>query len=203
MAKSRGITEPGTYNLYTPYRMKGMSAKAIRSEYSRLRSIANKRLSRLQSQNIGMKAREGFRFPSIKEIEQNYHGDVGSALADVSHWLADPRSSVTGEKKFLKEFKEMFESKKYGDLVQTTEQIYNTIRFLEEVRSDHSDQLLPSGDALDALQQAERLKIPTEKLLSKIELFTAHLEELEKIEPTKGGRKFSSTRFNALVRKWE
>lgn len=202
MAKSK-ITEPKSYERYTPYKMKRMSEKEIRKEYSRLRSIANKRLERLDIQNLGLKAMTGFRYPTISNIEKAGISNVRSALADVSSWLNDYRSSVTGEKQFLNDFREMFIEKGYGSLVVTPEQIYNTIRFLEEIRGEYNDTLLPSGDALDALQQAQRLKIPMDKLLENIDLFVQHLDELENVQPTKGGRKFSSKRLNALIRKWE
>ena len=201
MAKSK-ITEPKSYERFTPYKINKMTESEIRKEYSKLRSVANKRLTRMQKLNIGMKAREGFRFPTIKEIESSIFS-VGSMLADVSKWVSDYRSSVTGEKQFLNDFQEMFTEKGYGDLVETPEQIYTTIKFLESIREDYNDQLLPSGDALDALQQAERLKIPHEILLENIDLFVAHLDDLENVQPTKGGRKFSTRRLNALIKKWE
>ena len=201
MAKSK-ITEPKSYERFTPYKINKMTESEIRREYSKLRSIANKRLTRMQKLNIGMKAREGFRFPTIKEIDSSIFS-VGSMLADVSKWVSDYRSSVTGEKQFLNDFQEMFTEKGYGDLVETPEQIYTTIKFLESIREDYNDQLLPSGDALDALQQAERLKIPHEILLENIDLFVAHLDDLENVQPTKGGRKFSTRRLNALIKKWE
>ena len=197
------ITKPKTYERFTPYKIKKMSESEVRAEYSKLRSIANKRLTRMQKLNIGMKAREGYRFPTIKQIETSGMFDVRSLLADVSKWVSDYRSSVTGEKQFLNDFQEMFTEKGYGDLVQSPEQIYTTIKFLESIREDYNDQLLPSGDALDALQQAERLKIPHEKLLENIDLFVAHLDDLENVQPTKGGRTFSTRRLNALIKKWE
>jgi len=197
------ITKPKTYELYTPYKTKLMSDAEINREYSKLRSIANKRLSRLQGQNLGMTARTGYKFPTIKQIEQSNRMDVKSALSEVSRWLRDPRSSVTGEKEFLADFKEMFIEKGYSDLVTSTDQIYRTIQFLEEIRGEYNNKLLPSGDALDALQQAERLKIPQDKLIENIDIFVQHLDELEDIKPTKGGRKFSSQRLNALIRKWK
>ena len=201
MAKSK-ITEPKSYERFTPYKIKKMTESEIRKEYSKLRSVANKRLTRMQKLNIGMKAREGFRFPTIKEIDSSIYS-VGSMLADVSKWISDYRSSVTGEKQFLNDFQEMFTEKGYDDLVETPEQIYTTIKFLESIREDYNDQLLPSGDALDALQQAERLKIPHEILLENIDLFVSHLDDLENVQPTKGGRKFSTRRLNALIKKWE
>lgn len=201
MKKSK-ITEPKTYEVFTPYKMNKMSESDIRREYSKLRAVANKRLGRLEKQGLGMTARTGYKFPKIADIESSSKMTVASQLADVSKWLRDSRSSVTGEKKFIADFQKSFIEKGYGDLVQTPEQIYKTIQFLEEIRAEYNDKLLSSGDAIDTLQQAERLKIPTDKLIENIDIFVQHLDDLENVQPTKGGRKFSSQRLNALIRKW-
>lgn len=179
-----------------------MSESAIRKAYSELRSIANKRLGRLEKQGIGMTARTGYKFPTIRNIEESSKATIASELADVSKFLRDPKSTVTGEKEFLRNFKEMMTEKGYGDLVETPEEIYNVIDLMEEIRETNNDKIISSGDALDALQQAQRLKIPIEKFKENIDLFVNHLDELEDIKPTKGGRKFSSQRLNALIRKW-
>ena len=191
------------YRLYTPYQMSNMSDSAIRKAYSELRSIANKRLGRMEQQGIGMTARTGYKFPKIADIESSSKMTVASKLADVSKFLRDPRTTVTGEKQFLADFKEMMTEKGYSDLVDNVDQIYRTIEFMEEIRETNNNKILPSGDALDALQQAERLKIPMDKFKENIDMFVQHLDELEDIKPTKGGRKFSSQRLNALIRKWK
>lgn len=188
--------------LYSPYQISNMSESAMRKAYSELRSVANKRLSRLEKQGLGMTARTGYKFPTIKNIEESSKATIASELADVSKFLRDPRTTVTGEKKFLQNFKEMMTDKGYGSLVETPEEIYNVIEFMEEIRETNNNKILPSGDTLDALQQAQRLKIPIEKFKDNIDLFVQHLDELEDIKPTKGGRKFSSQRLNALIRKW-
>lgn len=189
--------------LYTPYQLSKMSESAIRKAYSELRSVANKRLGRLEQQGLGKTGRTGYKFPTIKEIESSSRATVASELADVSKFLRDPRTTVTGEKRFLVDFREMMTEKGYGDLVDSVDQIYKTLEFLEDIRETNNNKVLPSGDALDALQQAERLKIPMDKFKENIDLFVTHLDELEDIKPTKGGRKFSSQRLNALIRKWK
>ena len=179
-----------------------MSEKAIRKAYSELRSVANKRLSRLEKKGLGMTARTGYKFPTIKNIEESSKATIASELADVSKFLRDPRTTVTGEKEFLRNFKDMMTEKGYGDLVDTPDDIYKTLQFMEDIRETNNNKVLSSGDALDALQQAQRLKIPIEKFKQNIDIFVQHLDELEDVKPTKGGRKFSSQRLNALIRKW-
>ena len=185
-----------------------MSEKQIRAEYSRLRSVANKRLQRLESAGIGKRALTGYKFPTISQIESSSKSTISSELASVSRWLADYRSTVTGEKQFISEFKEMMQEKGYGDLVKTPEDVYNVVDLLDDLREKHKNDLLRyrSGltdqDIYEALQQAQRLKIPVDALKKNIELFVANMDALEKVQPTKGGRTFGSNRINALVRKW-
>ena len=192
----------GKRKLYSPYQISNMSGSAIRKAYSELRSIANKRLARLENQGLGMTARTGYKFPTIRNIEESSKATIASELADVSKFLRDPRTTVSGEKQFLNNFREMMTEKGYADLVDTPDDIYKTLEFMEEIRDTNNNRLLPSGDVLDVLQQAERLKIPTEKLKDNIDIFVQHLDELENVRPTKGGRTFSSQRLNALIRKW-
>ena len=190
------------YKLYTPYALSRMEESSIRKAYSQMRSIANKRLARLESADLNMTARSGYRFPTIADIENSSLSTVASELADVSKFLRDERTTVTGEKRFISNFQEMMTEKGYGDLVDTVDGVYDTLQFLDEMREEHKEMTLPSGDLLDALQETERLKIPKDKVKANIDMFVAHLDELEQIHPTKGGRKFSSQRLNALIRKW-
>ena len=196
------------YNVYTPLRMESMTEAQIRAEYSRLRSVGNKRLQRLEAAGLGMKAQTGYRFPTIAQIQSSSKSTVASELANVSRWLSDYRSTITGEKQFIEEFQEMMAGKGYGSLVESPEEVYQVVSLLDELREQYSNDLLryraglTDKDIFDAMEQAQRLRIPLETLKENIELFVANMDELEKVQPTKGGRKFSSQRVNALVRKW-
>ena len=206
--QNRSLPYSKKYDIYTPYKMESMTEAQIRAEYSKLRSVANKRLQRLDSAGIGMKALSGYRFPTIAQIESSSKDTVASELANVSRWLGDYRSTITGEKQFIAEFQEMMRGKKYGSLVETPEDVYKVIGLLDDLREKYKNDLLRyrSGltdkDIFDALQQAQRLNMPVEALKQNIELFVANMDALEKVQPTKGGRTFSSSRVNALVRKW-
>lgn len=206
--QNRSLPYSKKYDIYTPYKMESMTEAQIRAEYSKLRSVANKRLQRLDSAGIGMKALSGYRFPTIYQIQSSSKDTVASELANVSRWLGDYRSTITGEKQFIAEFQEMMRGKKYGSLVETPEDVYKVIGLLDDLREKYKNDLLRyrSGltdkDIFDALQQAQRLNMPVEALKQNIELFVANMDALEKVQPTKGGRTFSSSRINALVRKW-
>lgn len=206
--KYRDLPHSKKYDVYTPYNMGSMTEKQIHAEYSRLRSVANKRLQRLEKAGIGKRALSGYQFPTIAQIESSSKSTVSSELASVSRWLSDYRSTITGEKQFLSEFREMMQDKGYGDLVKTPEDIYKVVDLLDDLRERHKNDLLRyrSGltdqDIFEALQQAQRLRIPVDALKKNIELFVANMDALEKVQPTKGGRTFGSNRINALIRKW-
>ena len=206
--KYRDLPYSKKYDIYTPYRMESMTEKQIRAEYSKMRSIANKRLQRLQSAGIGERALAGYRFPTISQIEGSSKSTVASELASVSRWLSDYRSTITGERQFISEFQDMMRGKGYGDLVKTPDDVYKVIGLLDDLREKYKNDLLKyrSGltdkDIFDALQQAQRLNMPIDALKKNIELFVANMDALEKVQPTKGGATFGSNRIKALVRKW-
>lgn len=204
----RNLPYSKKYEIYTPIKMESMTEAQIRAEYSRLRSVGNKRLQRLEAAGIGARAIKGYRFPTIAQIESSSKSTVASELANAARWLADYRSTLTGERQFISEFQEMMQGKGYGSLVKTPEDVYKVIGLLDDLREKYKNDLLRyrSGltdkDIFDALQQAQRLRMPIEALKQNIELFVANMDALEKVQPTKGGRTFSSSRVNALVRKW-
>lgn len=207
----RSLPYSKKYDIYTPYKMESMSEAQIRAEYSKLRSVANKRLQRLDSAGIGMRVLSGYRFPTIAQIESSSKSTVASELANVSRWLGDYRSTITGEKQFLAEFRDMIRNKangQYASLVDTVKGTYDLIGLLDDLRERYKNDLLKyqfgltDTDIMDALQQAQRLNMPVEALKQHINLFVANMDALEKVQPTKGGGTFSSSRVNALVRKW-
>lgn len=207
----RNLPYSKKYELYTPIKMESMTEAQIRAEYSRLRSVGNKRLQRLEAAGLGMRALRGYRFPTISQIESSSKSTVASELASLSRWLGDYRSTLTGERQFLEEFRDMIRNKangQYASLVETVKGTYDLIGLLDDLRERYKNDLLKyqfgltDTDIYDALQQAQRLNMPVEALKQHINLFVANMDALEKVQPTKGGRTFSSSRVNALVRKW-
>ena len=141
----RSLPYSKKYDIYTPYKMESMSEAQIRAEYSKLRSVANKRLQRLDSAGIGMRALSGYRFPTIAQIESSSKSTVASELANVSRWLGDYRSTLTGERQFLEEFRSMMRTKNdgmYASLVETVQGTYELIGLLDDLREKYKNDLL-------------------------------------------------------------
>lgn len=184
---------------YFPYQIAKMSESELRREYSRLRAIANKRIMRLQAQGLG---RKEVKFPTIKTIMQSKRIDLFSELADVSAFLRSDRTTVSGVKKFYREFADTMSDMGYSDLVKTVDDIKELVDFMEAAREKYSDKVFDSGDALDVLQQAQRLNIPYDKVLENFDKFVINLNKLEKVKPSKAGAEFSQRRIDNLIKKW-
>lgn len=181
-------------------KIRSTAESVLRKSYSELRSVANKRIQRLSGQGLG---RNRALFPTIQQIQESGIHSIGSALADVQTFLRSSRTTVKGEKRFLNEFRETMTEKGYGDLVQTTEDIYNMIDYMDYLRELYGEKLFDSGDALDVLQEGQRLNIPPEKLRDNYELFASNLDKMEKLRKSPGGREFSQSRINKLIKKWK
>ena len=195
------------YKLFTPYLLSEMTDTAIRREYSRLRGIANKRLDRLAKAGLNQTALSGYKYPTIAEIEESSRSTIASELADVSKWLRQDTSTVKGEREHVKNFQNYLAGMGAGDIVDTPGKLYEFFDFLDDVRERYRDVSQKPSDPLlldvaDILTEGERLNIPREMLIDNFKLFREHLDDMEKIVPTKGGRKFSSQRMNALVNRW-
>lgn len=172
----------------------------VRKMYSEFRSIANKRIQRIDKAGL---PGERSMFPTIQQIEDSDKFDIFSALSDVQKFLRSNRNTVSGAKKFYRDMRKTMTEMGYGSLVQTNEDIYQMVKYMEYLREQYGDNLFDSGDALDVLEQGQRLNIPIDKLKQNYELFATNLDKMEKLRRSPGGREFSQSRIEKLIKKWK
>ena len=91
-------------------RATAVSDETLRSEYSRLRAIANKRLIRMagRPEAIGTYERLPESFPTVRGMDRK---QVVRALGDVSRFLAAERGSLSGIKKSNEEIRKSLKKK--------------------------------------------------------------------------------------------
>lgn len=188
--------------LFSPYQIHKMASGAINKAYSELRSIANKRLQRMEAQGLGVRAREGFRFPTIKQLQESSKDTVSAALADVSRWLSQPQSTIRGERKKIAEFRESMADMGYSDLTTTLDDTYRLMQYLEDLREQYSNDLYDSGDALDVYQHAQDLGISPEVFEKNMNLFYENHREFLSISVNKNGRAIGAKRLQNTINKW-
>lgn len=108
--------------------------KLLRSEYTRMRDIAQKRLKRLEASEEGQYIAgmhpEGF--PKIKELSDR--ADLVKALMDVSGFLTAKRSSLSGLRESIKETQESIYEETGIEIPK--EQLANYGRFLNKMKKE-------------------------------------------------------------------
>lgn len=188
--------------LYTPSQIRKMSDADINKAYSQLRSLANKRLERMQKQGIGIRARKGFRFPTIKDIQQSSKWVVGDMLSDVVLWLRQPQSTMKGEKQKLREFQEAMRDMQMGAYVTNLDDTYKLLEYLDNLREDYGNQVFDSGDALDVYSHAQKLKIPDDVFEENMNLFFENHREFLNLRINKNGQAIGPKRLQKFIEKY-
>ena len=177
--------------LYSPYQIERMTNKEIRSEYSKLRSVANKRLRRLWLAGLGSYGL--FTFPIIKGRSDQ---QIATWLAAVSRFLRDKRTTIKGEREFVNNELEMLHDMGYKFI--TRENFYDFTKFMDSMRDQVGGKIFDSGDAADVFNEGQRLKIPADVLKMNFDYFAENLSAMEKIEPIKTEK---TIKFSDIKRK--
>lgn len=129
----------GDYDEYTPYNLwTNYDEKTLRGEYSRLRSIARKRLERLQNNPEFSGAQFvknwGVGFPTLDNIGRNKMS-LAAQLSRVSNFLNAQSSTVSGIKQTYAARLENYHSVGYEFIDRSN--VVEFSNFLDYLRSQH------------------------------------------------------------------
>ena len=103
--------------------------KELRKEYSRQRSIANKRIKRLKAAGLEYERKE--LFPTLSGLTAS---EVEKQLSDASKFLRRERTKVRVEKKYLQHEIAILNKKGYEWIDMSN--IYDVIHFLEDMSKE-------------------------------------------------------------------
>ena len=93
----------GAYTVYSPQSLRKMNDVELRKEYSRLRSVANKRIDRLVKAGFGSSKEVGYNeglYIPLAKVESRR--ELVMLLSQVSKFLAAKRSTVTGQRESIR-----------------------------------------------------------------------------------------------------
>lgn len=125
----------GDKSAYKYYNLGNHTEAELRKEYSRLRAIANKRITRLEKAGFGESAilgRYGQGFATTDSISKGDVASLKKALYEVVWFTTNKRSTVSGERKAItKEIAKLNES---GYDFVTIDNIYKFKRFMQKMR---------------------------------------------------------------------
>ena len=174
--KNKNLFNLGEYDEYTPYSLwTNYDEQTLRSEYSRLRSIAKNRLERLQNSPEFSGAQFvknwGSGFPTLKDIGNNKM-TLSANLSRVSNFLNAQSSTITGIKQTYASRLENYESVGY-DFINMSN-VVQFSNFLDYLRSQHILRYADSDSAYEFFSEyggnksnAQEMSAAFEKWVSK------------------------------------
>lgn len=164
--------------IYLPFQISGMSSEAVRSAYSKLRGVANKRLGRLEKAGLGTSG--SYRFPKVRDLSDN---QMRQSLADVSRYMRDPRHTVRGEREFISREIESLKNQGYDFIDESN--FYEFTDYMDDLREQYGSKAFDSGDAADVFSNGQKIGIDPDVLKDNFEYFAEHLNEMERMRPAR------------------
>lgn len=178
--------------LYFPFQIRDMDKKAVRSAYVKMRKAANQRLTRMERAGLGTKG--AWRFPKVRELNEK---QMRKALAEASRYMRDPRHTVPGERRFMRdELRTLREDYGYDWIDESN--FYAFVNFMEELREEYGNKAFDSGDAADVFNNSQKIGIDPKIVKENFDYFAEHLSELERMKPA---RSASGATLPAIKRK--
>ena len=167
----------GDKSAYKYYNLDSRTESELRKEYSRLRAIANKRITRLEKAGFGESAlleRYGQGFAKTGSISKGDVASLKKALYEVVWFTTNERSTVSAERKaMLKEIKKLHEN---GYDFVNESNYYKFKRFMQKMRDFSIIDAYGSNRVAEIFPQIEALdEEDTNKLIS--DLFDVYIGE--------------------------
>lgn len=180
---------------YTPSNLLNgtIDMRELKREYSRLRSIARKRLERFENTEWTdtqvYKQNARFYIP-IKEIESKY--DLAYRLSALSRFINADTSSVRGLQKQRKKSLDSLHDSGYNFV--NKKNFLDFGKFMEEYRSNKLDRLYDSKDTAITFETLVKKGINPESIARDFEFWIKNQKELEEMDTlkTKTGKKSHS-----------
>lgn len=168
-------------NLYTPQGARELSDKQLRKEYSRLRSIARKRLERFEgtewtTSQIYRYNKEGFK--PLKEVTSDR--ELRHLLSDVARFVTAERGSVSGlERERRKAVKTLQER---GYTFVTKKNFRKFAEFMEYVRTANLGRMLDSKRVADFYETVERKEYSEDQMRDAFKSWSRKQRKLDKVQ---------------------
>ncbi len=182
--------------IYTPNQIDAMSGQAVKEAFQHLKSVANKRIGRMQAQGLGRSDMR--KFGSMRGMSEE---QMRQGLADVSRWIRDPSHTVKGYKTKRSEFLDAMHEKGF-DFVNE-ENYEDFVDFMEDLREEYGSKVFDSGAAADVFSNTQRIGIPPEVVKKNFDYFAEHMDELDRMKPIRSEKGGTMRAIKDKIRKLE
>lgn len=194
-----------TYKIdwYTPANIRQELKKnpaAVRKEYTRLRDIEQKRIKRMAGtewEDTEVYRKNAGQYPKLADLKSDV--DLVYKLSDLSRFVRAKTSTISGLKERRAQALETLYEHGYEFV---TEENYNSFgKFMEEYRTQHYDEMYPSGDAADSYYLTEIHQIEPEQLFKdfKFWLDRENIDIALSMKPSRGKSKGSARRLRERI----
>lgn len=168
-------------NLYTPTGAKALTDKELRTEYSRLRSIARKRLERFEgtewtTSQIYKYNKEGFK--PLAEIKSDR--ELRMLLSDVARFVTAERGSVSGLEKERKQAVKTLNERGYTFV--NKKNFRKFAEFMEYVRTANLNRMFDSKRVADFYEATERKNYSEEEMRDAFKSWSRNQKKQNKIQ---------------------
>lgn len=165
--------------LYFPFQIRDMDKGAVRHAYAKMRKAANQRLTRMERAGLGTKG--AWRFPKVKDLSEK---EMRAALAEASRYMRDPRHTVPGERKFMRdELQKLHEEYGYDWINESN--FYDFVDFMDDLREQYGNKAFDSGDAADVFNNSQKIGIDPEVVKENFDYFAENLSALKRMKPAR------------------
>lgn len=171
-------------NLYTPIGATELTDKELRKEYSRLRSIARKRLERFEgtewtTSQIYRYNKEGFK--PLKDIDTSRNNrELRHALSDVARFVTAERGSVSGLERERRKAVKTLQERGYTFITKKNFRKFG--EFMEYARASSLGRLYDSKRIADFYEATERRNLSSEDLRNAFNSWKRKQRRLSKIQ---------------------
>ncbi len=165
----------GSIKHYNPqYLINNYTASEIRKEYSRLRAIAVKRLSRLSKAGFGKSSAYKYNATNTKKLSDLSQRQVPLALSQLARFIDNPLSTVTGQYELRD--RKIKKLRSYG--YDVTEENFQNFTDFMDLLSEQATDLQYDSDALVKLWEATRYKVSPTQLAKDLESWLMYRDKI-------------------------
>lgn len=187
----------GSIKHYNPqYLINNYTASEIRKEYSRLRAIAVKRLSRLSKAGFGKSSAYKYNATNTKKLSELTQRQVPLALSQLARFIDRPLSTVTGQYELRDRKIKKLQS--YG--YDVTEENFQNFTDFMDLLSEQATDLQYDSDALVELWEATRNKVSPTQLAKDLESWLKYRDKISDLPDIKSK---SADEILSLLKKGE
>lgn len=174
-----------------------LSTKSLGAQYRKLRTIAMKRISRIEKSEFGpTPLTEKYKY-LLDPISKLNDSDLVYALMDVVDFLNSKTSTLGGLRADINNKIETFNSHGYEFI--NKDNIMDFLLYMDTWRDEQSSKIYASESAALLYEQAERLDIDTDTILNNFDKFRKNLTKLELYEPKKKEKFTDSDLFKKIM----